>query len=487
MIFYNTDPNDKEMIKSINYLNAQNNKKYAQLETKVARYDPSMRKWCLDEKLVDYRDYLEIIQNWRGLSKDDRQKLLDCSFISLNRLLNKIYAQLKLAFDEQLKDDYINPKMSDYEREDYILQQEYILEGEIVSFKAWGNQTPSYSIKLTDKDLKSTLNVYVPYEAIENYTTKFESKLRENKVRIQGFLEAYTNKDINLYKIQLKANTFIVLDEKNFYEQQLETWQEQLDEEKIYPPKTRYTYLSKALNNVIPQRIGVISSEGSEGYIDFETKMKKFSYYTVNPEWVETLSAKNIAQKISDLQKSNYDCICIIRGGGSKHELMDFNNYILVKAIYQSKKPILLAIGHTSYHFIVDKFANYCATTPTQLASDFISWFKWKEAKELTENKQLTMENLLIEKNVLEEQLDKQSANNKMLSDKIDLLQRERKKAELIRINLRTEIQELEIEKNRYKSKCVEQNDIINNLRMELAEKRGKSLFATLASKLFGK
>ncbi len=63
------------------------------------------------------------------------------------------------------------------------------------------------------------------------------------------------------------------------------------------------------------------------------------------------------------------EIIIIGRGGGSFEDLMAFNSEILVKAIGESKIPVISAVGHEIDFSLSDLAADLRAATPTQAAS----------------------------------------------------------------------------------------------------------------------
>lgn len=80
-------------------------------------------------------------------------------------------------------------------------------------------------------------------------------------------------------------------------------------------------------------------------------------------------AASSLADAIKHVNNStNADVIIIGRGGGSIEDLWAFNEEILARAIFLSKKPIISAVGHESDFTIADFVADYRAATPTAAA-----------------------------------------------------------------------------------------------------------------------
>ncbi len=121
-----------------------------------------------------------------------------------------------------------------------------------------------------------------------------------------------------------------------------------------------------------PSRIALVASRESAAFGDF--------IRVVNERWrgleIDLYHAVVQGDKAPDsvmsglkkAQEGEYDAIIITRGGGSFEELMAFNDERLVRAIYASKIPTMVAIGHERDITLAEEVADIRGSTPTDCA-----------------------------------------------------------------------------------------------------------------------
>jgi len=123
----------------------------------------------------------------------------------------------------------------------------------------------------------------------------------------------------------------------------------------------------------LPQRIGVVTSPTGaviQDIVNVLTRRFKGFHLILYPVKVQgDGAAQEIAQAINDMNRFDLvDVMIIGRGGGSIEDLWAFNEEIVAEAIYNSRIPIISAVGHETDHCIADYVADVRAPTPSAAA-----------------------------------------------------------------------------------------------------------------------
>ncbi|MBI3740630.1 MAG: exodeoxyribonuclease VII large subunit [Chloroflexi bacterium] len=89
-------------------------------------------------------------------------------------------------------------------------------------------------------------------------------------------------------------------------------------------------------------------------------------------------AAEMVANQIQRINKFDIDVLIVARGGGSIEDLWAFNAEIVARAIYDSRVPVISAVGHETDFTIADFVADVRAPTPS-VAAELVA----PEAREL--------------------------------------------------------------------------------------------------------
>ena len=135
------------------------------------------------------------------------------------------------------------------------------------------------------------------------------------------------------------------------------------------------------------QRIAVISSATAAGYGDFCNQLADNPYgfqfqtqlfpATMQGEQVESSIIQALNKIHSSAHESDtstpFDCVVIIRGGGSTTDLSGFDTLALAENVANFPLPIITGIGHERDKSILDIVACVSVKTPTAVAEFLIA------------------------------------------------------------------------------------------------------------------
>jgi len=142
---------------------------------------------------------------------------------------------------------------------------------------------------------------------------------------------------------------------------------EKLQKEGLFDPD------HKKLIPKYPNRIGVVTSPTGAAIRDIINVVNRRFHGTqvlIYPVRVQGEgSAAEIAQAIKDMnQMKEVDVVIVGRGGGSIEDLWAFNEEIVARSVYDSKLPIISAVGHEIDWTICDFVSDMRAPTPSAAA-----------------------------------------------------------------------------------------------------------------------
>lgn len=228
-----------------------------------------------------------------------------------------------------------------------------------VAGRAWGNAAVNISNfeRVTGQQFKNDINVLI--QVAVQYNPSFGLQL--------NLLDIDTNFTLGKFEQQRKETLDrLVRDNPSFI--QLVNGQ--------YITRNSQLLLPKVL-----QRIAVISSDTSAGYLDFRHTLENntFGYHFHIDDYFALVqgegNAKDFIAKLIAVYGSGipYDALVIIRGGGAQLDFLIFDNYELTRAVAKFPVPIITGIGHQKNETITDLMAHTAAKTPTKVAELLIA------------------------------------------------------------------------------------------------------------------
>ena len=126
----------------------------------------------------------------------------------------------------------------------------------------------------------------------------------------------------------------------------------------------------------VPQRIAIVSAAGAAGYGDFMNQLHNNAYglqfytclFPAVMQGKETVASVTAALDRINSHIDLFDCVVIIRGGGSTSDLNSFDDYNLAANVAQFPLPVVVGIGHERDVTILDYVACRRVKTPTAAA-----------------------------------------------------------------------------------------------------------------------
>ena len=241
-----------------------------------------------------------------------------------------------------------------YKIDNDINLQEVFLKGEISNFKAHSRGHYYFTLKDENSRISAVM---------------FATQAKKLKFMPEDGMKVLVTGKISVYEAnggyQIYVNDMLEDGVGNLYiaYEQLKKKLEQeglfRDEHKKKIPK-------------IPKRVGVVTAPTGAAIRDIISTIKRrfpLTEIIVFPALVQGIeAASSIVRQINKAQEYDIDTLIVGRGGGSIEDMWCFNDEEVAHAIYNSKIPIISAVGHEIDFTIADFVADMRAPTPTGAA-----------------------------------------------------------------------------------------------------------------------
>ena len=228
------------------------------------------------------------------------------------------------------------------------------VKGELSNFKRGANNHLYFSLK--DKD--SLINCAM----FSTYANKliFEPK-DGDEVLVMASVDVYTARgsyQLIVYEMDSVGQGAMLLE--------LEKLKRKLQKEGLFDESRKRDI------NIYPKAIGVITARNGAAIKDIVTNInRRFPLCQIYffPSAVQGDDApKELLQAFKKSQEYDLDTLIIGRGGGASEDLSAFNDETLVRAVAESKFPVIAAVGHEIDTTLIDYVADKRASTPTGAA-----------------------------------------------------------------------------------------------------------------------
>lgn len=227
-----------------------------------------------------------------------------------------------------------------------------VIEGEVASFKVNQGKWVFFDLKDEESTIGCFMTIYnlkVPLEdgmlikviATPNLTKWGKFSLTVKEIELSG--EGAVKKAFEILKARFEHEGLFALDRKR--------------------PLPQY-----------PKKIALITSRQAAAFNDFVTILNdRWVGLEIDQAQVQVQGVDAPVQVVRAIDYFNnsatdYDALVVIRGGGSAEDLQAFNHEDVVRAVYGSKIPCIVAIGHEDDVSLAELAADLRAATPSDAA-----------------------------------------------------------------------------------------------------------------------
>lgn len=254
-----------------------------------------------------------------------------------------------------------------------IYNTSIIITGDITSAKKSKNGDLYLEVSQRVKNTNYSLTIFfsklmIPY-LLKRLNLNSEIELLNKKWKIEGTLQLWK------YSAKFVLNGSSIIPFGN----------SEIDKKKkeILLKLKKENFINQNKNSLLDlepiKKIAIITSPTAAGYGDFKKNLQYaknipiLHLYSSSMQGAKTVP--DILKALLKIKKSkiNYDVIVITRGGGSKSDLIYFDDFKLGKEIALFKIPILSAIGHEQDTTIPDYTAWKRYSTPTEASRDIVN------------------------------------------------------------------------------------------------------------------
>lgn len=236
-----------------------------------------------------------------------------------------------------------------------IPSKEFVVEGEISDYRVAQGKWVSFDLK--DEEQKAVLKCFM---TVWQLKVEIEDGMR---VQIKGYPKVYER--FGSFKMNVQEVAPVG---EGALRRAYELLKKKLETEGLFDESRKRTLPRFAT------RIGLITSRDAAAYGDFLRILNnRWGGVEVQHNHVH-VQGKNAVHEIVgafenfNKRKDAPDVLVLTRGGGGLEDLHAFNDEAVARAIYSSKIPVVVAVGHERDESLADFVADVRASTPSNAA-----------------------------------------------------------------------------------------------------------------------
>lgn len=239
----------------------------------------------------------------------------------------------------------------------FMNEQQMAIEGEVAEYRVSQGKFVWFKLKDADGVLDCFAMAYQLRVPVEEGMA----------VRVAGYPKIYPRSgkfSINVTRMELVGEGAL--------KRAFELLRRKLAEEGLFAPERK-----RPLPR-FPQRIGLITSSGAAAYTDFLRILgDRWGGLEIALADVAVQGRGAVADIVGafrwfNAHAADYDVLVLTRGGGSMEDLAAFNDEAVARAVFSSKVPVVVGVGHERDDTIADFAADVRASTPSNAAERLV-------------------------------------------------------------------------------------------------------------------
>ena len=240
-----------------------------------------------------------------------------------------------------------------------IPSQDFLVEGEVSDFRVAQGKWVSFDLK--DEEEQAVLKCFM---TVWQLKVELEDGMR---VQVKGYPKVYER--FGSFKMNIQD---VELVGEGALRRAYELLKKKLETEGLFD-LARKRSLPR-----FPERIGLVTSRDAAAYGDFVRILNnrwgglKVDHMHVHVQGREAVREILGAFEHFNASTNKPDVIVLTRGGGGLEDLHAFNDEQVARAVFQSKIPVVCAVGHERDESLCDFVADVRASTPSNAAERIV-------------------------------------------------------------------------------------------------------------------